>query len=221
MRRDGISRAAGTDAEQYVDKPEIDYTTMKLIVGLIAISLSGITASFAKEPLLSISHAYCADGKTRDFFIGFLFAIAALMTAHNGASKHEKIASKVGGMSAVGIALVPTACTTDPGSPWHFVFASIMFSILAWFCWSFYQRTKIKPHQTEAARRRVIYGCCGIGIVISMLLIAAKGIFGWWQNTNATFLFEAVGLALFGISWLIASHFLPFFDHPSERRKLT
>jgi hypothetical protein len=194
---------------------------MKLIVGLIALSLSGITASFAKEPLLSISHAYCADGKTRDFFIGFLFAIAALMTAHNGASAHEKIASKVGGVSAVGIALVPTACTAEAGSPWHFIFAAIMFSILAWFCWSFYQRTKTKPHQIEAARRRIVYGCCGIGIVVSMLLIAAKGAFHWWANTNATFIFEAAGLGLFGVSWLIASHFLPFFEHPSERMKLT
>ena len=31
---------------------------------------------------------------------------------------------------------------------------------------------------------------------------------------------EALGLALFGVSWLIASHFLPFFEHPSERMKL-
>lgn len=202
------------------DKPEIDYTTMKLMVGLIALCLSGVTVLFAKGPLLSISDAYCDGGTARDIFVGFLFAIAAIMSAHNGANKCEKYASKVAGVSATGIALLPTACIPGQSSLWHYAFAAVMFSTLAWFCWSFFQRTKIKAHQTEAARRRIVYGICGIGIVAMMFFMAANTIFDLWPNTTATFLLEAIGLALFGVSWLIASHFLPFFEHPSERMKL-
>lgn len=53
-----------------------------------------------------------------------------------------------------------------------------------------------------------------------MLLTAAHRMLGLWENTNATFVLEAIGLALFGVSWLIASHFLPFFEHSSGRMKL-
>jgi len=203
-----------------MNKPEIDYRTMKLIVALIALCLSGVTALFSKEPLPSISYAYCIGETARDIFVGFLFAIAAIMTAHNGANKREKYASKVAGVSATGIALLPTACSAGQSSLWHYAFAAVMFLTLAWFCWSFFQRTKIKAHQTQAARRRIIYGICGIGIVATMFFMAANAIFDLWPNTTATFLLEAIGLALFGVSWLVASHFLPFFEHPSERMKL-
>jgi hypothetical protein len=201
-------------------KPEIDYRTMKLLVGAIALGLSGATFVFSDTPLRSISHAYCSGGTARDIFVGFLFAIAAIMTAHNGANGREKIASKIAGVSAAGIALLPTACREGEHAPWHFSFAAVMFATLAWFCWSFFQRTKTKLHQREAARRRAAYAFCGIGIVVSMLVMAAQHLFHWWPDTSATFMLEAVGLGLFGLSWLIASHFLPFFEHPSERMKL-
>ena len=207
--------------DRVMTMPEIDFRTMKLMVALIALSLSGATLFFAEGPLISISHAYCSGGTSRDIFVGFLFAIAAIMTAHNGANRREKIASKIAGVSAVGIALVPTACDTGAESPWHFAFAALMFAILAWFCWSFYQRTRIKPHQTQAQRRRVVYALCGIGILASMALIAVNGLFDLWPEANLSFYCEAAGLALFGVSWLIASHFLPYFEHPSERMKLT
>lgn len=200
--------------------PEIDYRTMKLMVGLIAIYLSGLTIAFSDGALSSISHAYCGGGTARDIFVGSLFAIAAMMVAHNGLSRAEFFASKGASAAAVAIAVFPTACGDIAGSPWHFPSAALMFSILAWFCWSFYRRTKLKMHQNEAARRRVAYAVCGIGIVLSMLAIGAKWVFGLWDGTNAVFVFEAIGLALFGVSWLIASHFLPFFDHPTDRQAL-
>lgn len=212
---------AGLPKDHVMTMPEIDYRTMKLMVALIALSLSGATLFFAEGPLISISHAYCSGGTSRDIFVGFLFAIAAIMTAHNGANRREKIASKIAGISAAGIALVPTACETGAESPWHFLFAALMFAILAWFCWSFYERTRIKQHQTQAQRRRFVYALCGIGIVVSMALIAVNGLFDLWPDANLTFYCEAAGLALFGVSWLIASHFLPYFEHPSERMKLS
>jgi hypothetical protein len=200
--------------------PEIDYRTMKLMVAVIALSLSGTTLYFAEGPLTSISHAYCSGGTSRDIFVGFLFAIAAIMTAHNGADRREKIASKIAGVAAVGIALVPTAWVSGDAF-WHLTFAAIMFAILAWFCWSFYERTKIKPHPAYAARRRIVYGICGIGILAMMSLIALNKLIGERSESSLVFYCETIGLALFGVSWLIASHFLPYFDHPDERMKVT
>lgn len=202
-------------------KPEVDYRTMKLMVAVISLGLSGATLYFAEGPLQSISHAYCASNMSRDIFVGLLFAIAAIMAAHNGANRREKIASKVAGLSAVGIALVPTACEEGVESPWHFAFAALMFAVLAWFCWSFYRRTRHKVHQVQAARRRIAYAVCGIGILAAMALIAVNHLFHLWSDAYFTFYCEATGLALFGVSWLIASHFLPYFEYPSERMKLT
>ena len=56
---------------------EIDHHTMKLIVGVIAISLAWLTSIFSQTPLESISASYHADGWSRDIFVGFLFAISA------------------------------------------------------------------------------------------------------------------------------------------------
>ncbi|MBQ5940618.1 MULTISPECIES: hypothetical protein [unclassified Massilia] len=203
------------------DKHEIDYRTMKLMVAAISLTLSGLTLYFAEGPLASISHAYCADGMSRDIFVGFLFAIAAIMSAHNGADDCEKVASRLAAVSALGVALVPTSCRDDVASTWHFLFAAAVFAILAWFCWSFYRRAGTKPHPEYAARRKIVYGICGIGILAMMGLIAAHKFFGLWPAFNVTFNGEAIGLALFGVSWLVASHFLPYFDHPGERMKVT
>lgn len=201
-------------------KPEIDYRTMKLLVGLIAIGLSGTTVFFADGFMPTLSHAYCEGGRSRDLFVGLLFAIAAIMSAHNGANEREKIASKIAGIAAAGIALVPTSCASGERSLWHFAFAAVMFAILAWFCWSFFQRTWTKDHQLYAARRRIAYGVCGIGIAATMLIIPLLALFTAWEKTNAIFILEAVALSLFGVSWLIASHFFVYFEHPSERMKL-
>lgn len=202
------------------ERPEIDYRTMKLIVGLIALGLSALTAAFAQNPLASISHAYCAGGGARDVFVGCLFAIAAIMAAHNGVDVRELFASKAVSAAAVSIAVFPTDCSSDGRALLHVLSACLMFALLAWFCLSFARRTYEKPHQAYAARRRIAYTVCGSGIVLCMAGIGAVFKLKWWSGGNAVFVFEAIALALFGVSWMIASHFLPYFEHRDERRSL-
>ncbi len=74
---------------------EIDHHTLKLIVGVMAISLALLTAIFSDTPLDSISDAYYEVGKSRDILVGFLFAIAAFLLAYNGRSKRELVLSKI------------------------------------------------------------------------------------------------------------------------------
>ena len=64
--------------------PEIDHRTMKLIVGVVALSLASLTNFFASRPLASISESYYEIGLSHVIFIGFLCAIAAFLLAYNG-----------------------------------------------------------------------------------------------------------------------------------------
>ncbi len=63
-------------------KPEIDHRTLKLLVGLIARTLGGLTSLFAGDPLLkSISESYWRGGWAQSVFVGFLFAISPFLFA--------------------------------------------------------------------------------------------------------------------------------------------
>ena len=207
---------------QVPTRPEIDFRTMKLLVAVIVLSLGPVVMLLATQHLPSISYAYCDGTSARNVFIGFLYAIAAVMIAHNGANFRELVASKIAGVSAIGIAMWPTKeCPLGAGFNPHYLCAAIMFTTLAWFCLSFYRRAEHKPHPVYAARRRMVYASCGIGIVATMLVMGAIVQFELWPNTNAILIFETIGLVLFGLSWLVASHVVPTFDHPSERMSLS
>jgi hypothetical protein len=203
---------------QLPTKPEIDFRTMKLLVAIIALSLGPTVIWLSTQHLPSISFAYCDGKSARNAFVGFLYAIAAIMIAHNGVNFQELVASKFAGISAIGIAMWPTKeCPISIGFNPHYLCAAVMFTTLAWFCLSFYRRAEHKPHPVYAARRRAVYAACGVGIVGTMLSMGAVSQFELWPHTNAILILETIGLALFGFSWLIASHVVPAFDHPSER----
>ena len=83
---------------------------MKLIVGVIAMSLAFLTNFFASSNISSISAAYHEGGWSQNFFVGFLFAISAFLLAYNGESRSEMILSKVAAVAALGVALFPCEC---------------------------------------------------------------------------------------------------------------
>ena len=74
---------------------EIDHRTIKLIVGIIAISLASLTSVFANSSITSISASFYEGGWSQTIFIGFLYAIAAFLMAYNGLTKGEMILSKI------------------------------------------------------------------------------------------------------------------------------
>src|SRR5262245_6501070 len=157
-------------------RPEIDNHTMKLIVGVIAISLAYLTSRFAGTDLGSISASYYAGGWSRDIFVGFLYAIAAFLLAYNGESRREMILSKVAGIAALGVAMFPCECDSHEEiiPQVHAVSAAIMFVVLAFFCYKFLQRAKLKGH-AQAKARVILYAFCGIAIVVAMLVLFVDG----------------------------------------------
>lgn len=222
---------------------EIDHRTIKLIVGVVAISLASLTNLFAAMPLTSISASYHEGGWSQSIFIGFLFAIAAFMLAYNGPPAtgtgalggkllSEKVLSKIAAFAALGVALFPCeckgqtglaalACKQSPLVPYvHAISAAVMFVILAWFCYLFLQRARAKGH-AEAKRRAVIYALCGVAMVVAILVVLYDRVTGHSISSTSVprlvFYMEATALVAFGISWLTASRALPLLANADER----
>ena len=206
---------------------EIDHRTMKLIVGLIALSLPTLTnflATLAGSPLASISESYWRGGWPQTIFVGFLFAIASFLLAYNGRSRPEMLLSKVAAGAALGVAMFPCGCggrqQIVPGL--HYACAGVMFGVLTYFCYLFLVRALEKGH-AEAKFRAGIYAICGAAIVVCSLALAYNGMTDdSLARRYADFVFwgEAGGLWSFGVSWLTASHVLPVVNRADERFKL-
>ena len=200
---------------------EIDHRTIKLIVGGVALGLAPLTTALSPTPIASISAAYHEGGAAQSVFVGFLFAIAALLLAYNGRSRTEMILSKGAAVAALGVALFPCTCGRY-AVPWpwmHGLSASVMFLILAWFCLIFFRRARAKPH-AQAQRRAGLYAACGAAILLAIAVLALNALLGyaWLQAMPRLVLWgEATALTAFGIAWLTASHALPWLNRASER----
>jgi hypothetical protein len=86
--------ARSTLMAHFGNRPEIDHRTIKLIVGGVALGLAPLTIALSPAPIASISASYHEGGAAQSVFVGFLFAIAALLLAYNGLSRTEMILSK-------------------------------------------------------------------------------------------------------------------------------
>ena len=200
---------------------EIDHRTLKLIVGIVALSLAGLTSAFATTAITSISASYYEGGWSQSIFVGFLFAIAAFLLAYNGLSRPEMILSKVASAAALGVALFPCECGSHPALvPYiHGASAAVMFLILAYFCYAFYKRAREKGYP-QANVRAAIYAGCGAAILLSIVALAVDHFsHGALSQSIPRFEFygEATGLVAFGISWLTASRTLPLITREDER----
>jgi hypothetical protein len=200
-------------------RKEIDHRTIKLIVGLIALTLAFLTNLFSADPLSSVSASYWAGGWSESIFVGFLFAIAAFLLAYNGYSKPEMVLSKAAAVAALGVALCPCGCDGRPELvPYvHWVSAAFMFLTLAYFCYGFYRRAMAKGHP-QAKLRAWIYVVCGITIVGAIAVLALSRVLDLQARIpRVTFFGEAIALVAFGVSWLTASRVLPLLTREDER----
>lgn len=101
-------------------REEIDSHILKLMVGVIAISMPFVTNWLAPAPgLWSISESYWRGGWAQVVFIGFLFAIATFLIAYNGKNTMQMVLSKIAGLAAICVALFPCECDcTFPAKPY-------------------------------------------------------------------------------------------------------
>ncbi|OGW37945.1 MAG: hypothetical protein A2X58_08385 [Nitrospirae bacterium GWC2_56_14] len=202
-------------------RQEIDHRAMKLIIGLIALTLANITSIFSHTLITSISAAYYEDGWARNFLVGFLFAISSFLLAYNGESRKEMFLSKLAAAAAFGVAMFPCGCDghVELIPHVHYICAAVLFSILVAFCWIFHKRALQKGHR-EALRRSKLYLLCGAIIVLAMLVMFIDFITHEALSAvvaRLTFYCERAGLVAFGVSWLTASRVLPVISSKKER----
>ncbi|MDB5897388.1 MAG: hypothetical protein JWP22_3483 [Ramlibacter sp.] len=202
-------------------RKEIDHRTIKLLVGLIAITLPLLTRVFASSELESISASYYEGGWSESIFVGFLFAIAAFLLAYNGYSTREMVLSKIASIAALGIALFPCKCGahSELVRGVHAVSAAVMFIILAFFCYEF-RRRALEKRYAEAKLRAKIYVVCGLVIILAVAVLGIDSMTGGGLRQHVaalTFYGETAGLVAFGFSWLTASRVLPVLSARQER----
>lgn len=193
---------------------DVSASTVRLIIGVIAISLPFLTNWLAGGQLPSISASYYAGDWPRNIFVGFLIAISALLLSYNGNNYYEFVISKIG---AVATFLIATFPEQKEGLEWvHGLASFIMFTVLALFCFQFYKSARDQP-SPQSTIRATIYLICGITIILSMLAVILKSHI---PINRLTFYAETIGLLAFGLSWLISSRILPVVTAIDERIKL-
>ena len=207
------------------NRSEIDDHTMKLIIGVIALSLASLTSFLSGGDIQSISASYYADDWARNIFVGFLFAISAFLLAYNGRSLIQMVCSKIAAIAAIGVAMFPCNCGGYPEiiAGVHGGSAAVMFFVLAVFCFIFYQRARTKT-SPQAKARAAIYALCGVVIALSIITLLADHVSGGAIRAKIdrlTYFGEAAGLISFGVAWLTASRTLPIITGKEERISLS
>ena len=178
---------------------------------LLVLCLSGIPVA----NLQSISASYWTD--SRDIFVGCLMAIAFFLMAYNGTGACRRDIefwlSRVAGICAIFVALVPADCTLShcgKTADWviylfsgyhpyvHLAAAILLFVCLILLIGLFSLRAKYKGKLPRAR----IYFAISLGMLLGMPVVFFVGCFTDWYQP--VFWVEWMGLTLFGIGWLIA-----------------
>jgi hypothetical protein len=204
---------------------QIDHRVIKLLVGLIAVSMALFLQAISGELLHSISESYYYRG--RDWFVGLLFAVSALFLSFKGVGGPERKLTLLASLLATIVATAPCECGRPHGavSMLHYPAAAVLFAILGYFCWRFRETAKSKTAKyPEAANRVHVYSAClagmlGCGAMALVYAFAQKAIDA--RFPDYVFWMEALGLMSFGFSWLAASRTVPFLTNPAERFRIT
>jgi hypothetical protein len=200
---------------------QIDHRIIKLIVGVIAVSLALFMQIASGELLHSISESY--HYRARDWFVGLLFAVAVLFLSFKGENGFERKLTILASLCAALVAVAPCECGRPASaiSVLHFPAAAGVFAIMGYFCWRFRRTATSKiGRYPEAKTRAHVYTACLLGMIACGVMaiayaVASKSIDSVFPNY--VFWLEAIGLVSFGVSWLTASRTIPVITNPQER----
>lgn len=201
--------------------PVLDYRALRLLVGIIAVTIAPIVSLIAVNHIPSISASYYTEA--RDVFVGMLIIVGTFLWAYNGHHRigkrmpnRELIASKVASIAAICVALFPTAAPKqwDPTSTFnwatgptiHWIAAGILFAILAYFCFGPF-RENTKGQGGKKGYRSKIYFICGsvmVGCMLAGLIAKLKLTDTEMDELGIIYWIEAIALGAFGIAWIVA-----------------
>jgi len=200
-----------------------DYRALRLLMGIIALTLPFLVTLLSSSPLSSISASYYTEA--RDALVGMLFVVGALLWAYNGHSIKEAVASKIASVAAICVVMFPAACDiceTNIISKTHYGAAVILFAILAYFCFVPF-RLNTKGKKGKKGRRSKIYFVCGwimVGCMLSLLIAKLMMSAETMEALSVTYWLETIALVTFGFAWIVAGKYIRFFVDEDEALRL-
>lgn len=208
------------------DHPDlISARALRLTIGLLAFLLPVIliigaaildNCQFVQNSISAYYHTIM-----RNFFVGALSAIALALFVYRGYGSTDNMVGNLAAICTLGVAFFPTSvdgpftpCLPDEivggiYSSFHFISAAFLFVLLAFFCLVLFTRTKEgKEPSHNKLKRNVIYKFCGyiiVGCIIAIALyfFVLKSRFPVLSDYRPVFIFEALALGAFSISWLV------------------
>lgn len=187
----------------------VSYLTLRRLVGVLGVSMPlivmvwGFFILSSLRVLPSISDYYSL--RTRDVFVGTLFAIGWFLYTYRGYDRQDNVTGNLACVFALGVALFPD---DGPGlNPIiHFISATLLFLALAYFSLFLFTKTDGSPTQRKKVRNSV-YRTCGVVMLACILLIGLC----YWLGFNFSestilkpvFWLETFALWAFGFSWFV------------------
>jgi hypothetical protein len=204
----------------------ISYRTLRKIVGILGLSLpftllggvyvtnvllnGGLVSALRGEN--SVSSDYHTE--MRDVFVGTLCVIGFFLLSYRGHERKDNVAGNIAGVSALGVAFVPTLRDGSTDSyeiaigNFHYFFAAVFFVTLIYFCAALFTKTHkgVTPTARKQQRNKV-YRFCGItmAICISLILLCHFYLldkFDALNNLRPVYWLESLAITAFGFSWL-------------------
>ncbi len=187
----------------------VSYLTLRRVVGVlgvampVVVALWGLALTDPPRLLPSISDYYSL--RTRDVFVGVLFAIAWFLFTYRGYDWRDEVAGDLACVFALGVALFPDGGTRLERTV-HFLSAASLFLVLAYFALFLFTKTGGSPTPRKLVRNR-IYRACGVTMVACIALIA---VYLWTPLSSSAlrrwvpvFWLETFALWAFGFAWFV------------------
>ncbi len=207
----------GHEMKKTDDPLLVSYRELRRGVGLIGIGLPIalpllgwiVLGEGVRDSISSYYWAAAGNGiLVGSVFVGALCSIGVFLWSYRGDGKWDNRAGNLACIAAVSVALFPCSPAGGPeiATRWvHFSAASVLFLLLAYFC--FFSFTGQDPGTTPTDKkplRNNIYRTCGIMILSCIASIATMhAVWNGRPPGSSVFWLEAVAIWAFGWSWYI------------------
>lgn len=213
----------------------VSYLTLRKLIGVLGILLPIVClfggSLFQNNPVLDSISAYY-HSNMRDILTGLLVGVSLFLITYKGYEVRDTLMATLSGIAGFGIAIFPCASRIEPSSTvgvfqltpplagyLHYGSSALFFILLGINSLFLFTLGDKENWTKRKSFRNAIYRLCGLVIFASLLTLAILSmILGEELVATAwTFVFEAVMLLAFGISWLVKGETL-FTDRPDEER---
>jgi hypothetical protein len=200
----------------------VSYAIMRRVVGWLGFSLpfilpAGYVIFFAHNNFPGSISGYYYTGM-RNYLVAALCVLGALFIGYN--AYHDKLdfwITNFAGLFAIGVAFFPTAPAAASAHQkelghFHFVFAALLFAMLAVMALRFTQ-TDGQP-TSQKSRRNIVYRACAALIAASMLVAFIANFLpaSIKAGMPSLFWFEAIAVVAFSASWLVKGAAVPVLN---------